>query len=64
MPERAGETIDYKSKAGYIRNKTKDTRPDQVEEVTYEPTLATFEMDIMQEMGIEEDRIPQKTYWY
>jgi L-asparaginase II len=35
-----------------------------VEEITYEPKLATFDMDIMESMGIKEDRIPKKTYWY
>lgn len=29
-----------------------------------QPALKTFEMDIMDEMGIKEDRIPKKIYWY
>ena len=35
-----------------------------VEEITFEPSLATFDMDIMKKMGIEETRTPAKTYWY
>ena len=35
-----------------------------IEEITFQPKLSTFEMDIMEEMGIEEDRIPKKSYWY
>ena len=58
------ETIDYKDKANYTTNKFKDTAPKEVTRITYEPTLATFEMDIMQKMGIKEDRIPKKTWWY
>lgn len=30
----------------------------------FQPVLKTFEMDIMDEMGITEDRIPKKFYWY
>lgn len=29
-----------------------------------QPALKTFEMDIMDEMGIEENRVPKKFYWY
>jgi large subunit ribosomal protein L24 len=35
-----------------------------VEEITYEPKLCTFDMDIMEKMNIKEDRTPTKTYWY
>jgi len=64
VPGKAEETIDYKTKTGYATNKTKDTDPSLVEDITYEPKLATFEMEIMQSMGIEEERIPKKSYWY
>lgn len=64
IPTKSEETLDYRSKSGYQMNKTKDTRPNIVEEVTYEPSLATFEMDIMRQMGIEETRVPKKTWWY
>lgn len=63
MPASNDETVDYKSKAVY-KEQPKDTTSDAVTEVTYEPKLCTFEMDIMDKMGIKEDRIPRKTYWY
>jgi len=64
IPTEAAATIDYKSKAGYVDNKHKDTPAKDVEEVTFEPRLATFDMDIMEKMGIKETRTPAKTYWY
>jgi len=42
----------------------KDTKAKEVETITFEPKLKTFEMDVMEAMGIQEDRIPKKTYWY
>lgn len=57
-------TMDYKSPQSYAEHKTKDTPASLVEEITFEPRLATFEMDIMEKMGIEENRTPAKTYWY
>ena len=60
----AFETQDYKTPAGYKENKEKDTKAADVEAITYEPKLSTFEMDIMEAQGIKEDRIPHKTYWY
>jgi len=64
LPAKMEETIDYKTKKGYYPNDIKDTLPGDVEEVTYEPKLATFEMDIMESMGIKEDRIAAKSWWY
>ena len=64
IPTQADETVDYKAKTNYAENKEKDTKADVVEEITFEPTLATFEMDLMQKYGIKEDRIPRKTFWY
>jgi hypothetical protein len=32
--------------------------------VTYKPILKSFEQDLMDIMGIKEDREPGKTYWY
>lgn len=64
IPSEAAATIDYKSKAGYVENKHKDTPSKDVEEVTFEPRLATFEMEIMEKMNIEETRTPAKTYFY
>lgn len=42
----------------------KDTKDDELKEVTFKPRLCTFEQDIMEVMGIKEDRKPAKTYWY
>jgi large subunit ribosomal protein L24 len=42
----------------------KDTEATEVMEITFKPALKTFEMDIMEHMGIQEDRVPAKTYWY
>jgi len=47
-----------------VENKHKDTAAKDVESVTFVPKLATFEMDIMQNMGIKEDRVPKKSWWY
>lgn len=32
--------------------------------ITFQPTLKTFEMDIAEKMGIKDDRVPTKVYWY
>jgi large subunit ribosomal protein L24 len=42
----------------------KDTKASEVTAITFEPALKTFETDIMEQMGIKEDRVPAKTYWY
>jgi large subunit ribosomal protein L24 len=47
-----------------ISESEKDTKASEVTEITFEPILKTFEMDIMEQMGIVEDRVPSKTYWY
>ncbi|KOB79126.1 putative mitochondrial/ ribosomal protein l24 [Operophtera brumata] len=64
VPKTAEETIEFKSKELYIENADKDTKADATTEVTFAPKLRTFEMDIMEEMGIKEDRVPAKSYWY
>jgi len=64
IPSAAYKTIDYESKDNYKAHPEKDTVPKVVEKITYEPSLATFEMDIMRSMGIKEDRLAKKTYWY
>lgn len=63
IPQANEETYDYKTKGTYVE-KPKDTPGSVVSEVTFKPSLRTFEMEIMDEMGIQEDRIPKKTYWY
>jgi len=64
IPSKASETIDYKDAKLYKANEYKDTVPRDVTNITYEPNLATFEMDVMQAMGIKETRIPKKSWWY
>ncbi|KAK8406327.1 hypothetical protein O3P69_007192 [Scylla paramamosain] len=63
IPKLAEETPDYKTKATYTEQE-KDTTAEEVTSITFQPTLRTFEMDIAEKMGIKEDRIPHKTYWY
>ncbi|XP_078048208.1 mitochondrial ribosomal protein L24 [Augochlora pura] len=63
IPPESKETIDYKSPDVYTEE-DKDTLPDDVTEVTFDAPLKTFEMDIMDKMGIKEDRVPKKYYWY
>ncbi|KRT78314.1 hypothetical protein AMK59_8190 [Oryctes borbonicus] len=63
IPASADETIDYKSKATYVEQ-PKDTTSDDAIEITFSPTLQTFEMSIMESMGIKDDRVPPRSYWY
>ncbi|KYN41527.1 putative 39S ribosomal protein L24, mitochondrial [Trachymyrmex septentrionalis] len=63
IPVTSQETIDYKFRQLY-QEQTKDTTKADVEKITFEPALKTFEMDIMEKMGIKEDRVPKKFYWY
>jgi len=42
----------------------KDTKEEELKEVTFKPKLCTFEQDIMNVMGIKETRKRAKTYWY
>lgn len=63
MPVSAEETKDYKTPNLY-KEQPKDTVRNDVLTITFKPALKTFEMDIMDEMGIKEDRIPKKYYWY
>ena len=42
----------------------KDTTEKLLTKVTFQPKIVTFEEDIMEAMGIKEDRVPAKTYWY
>lgn len=63
IPKMAEETPDYKTKATYTEQE-KDTTADDVTSITFQPSLRTFEMDIAEKMGIKDDRIPHKTYWY
>ncbi|XP_029165873.1 probable 39S ribosomal protein L24, mitochondrial [Nylanderia fulva] len=63
IPVTSEETIDYKAPHLY-KEQPKDTIKADAERITFMPTLKTFEMDIMDEMGIKDDRIPKSSYWY
>lgn len=63
IPASAEATIDYKSKNTYV-DAVKDTSPEAASAITYKPKLLTFEMELMEEFGIKEDRTAKKTYWY
>lgn len=63
IPVSNEETIDYKFPKLY-KEQPKDTTKADVEKITFAPALKTFEMDIMDEMGIVENRVPKKFYWY
>ncbi|XP_034239879.1 probable 39S ribosomal protein L24, mitochondrial [Thrips palmi] len=62
LSKKTEETHQYKSPANYVENE-KDTTAANMK-VTFKPRLTTFEMEIAEELGITEDRIPKKTYWY
>ncbi|XP_003746870.1 probable 39S ribosomal protein L24, mitochondrial [Galendromus occidentalis] len=63
IPLTAEETYDYKTRNTY-KNQPKDTSAADLVKITFLPKLATFEMDIMEEHGIKDDRIPAEFYWY
>jgi len=63
LPTKALETRDFAVSSAY-KEQPKDTHPDEVIKVTFEPQLKTFEMDISDNMGIKEERIPYPMYWY
>ena len=63
IPYLAWETVDFKHKRNYI-DEPKDTAAADVEKITYIPKVMTFEMEIMKEMDIQEDRIPYQFWWY
>lgn len=63
IPIEAYETADYKSQELYAAQ-PKDTDPKELAKITFVPKVATFEMEIMEEMAIKEDRIPYAMFWY
>ncbi|OXA62470.1 hypothetical protein Fcan01_02801 [Folsomia candida] len=63
LPPSGFETWDYKTPETYLEG-DKDTKADVVKAVNFRPTLKTFEMEIMESMGIIEHRVPKKSYWY
>ena len=48
----------------FAANRDKDTDKNEVSKVTFTPKLKTFEQDIMDQMGIKEDRQYRKSFWY
>ncbi|KAM3858704.1 large ribosomal subunit protein uL24m [Diretmus argenteus] len=42
----------------------KDTSPEDTLEKSYVPSLKTLEEEVMEKLGIQEDRRPQRSYWY
>ncbi|XP_023215387.1 probable 39S ribosomal protein L24, mitochondrial [Centruroides sculpturatus] len=63
LPLKAFETYDYKSKELYV-DQPKDTPKEVIKEITFIPKLMTFEQEIMEDLGIKEERRPFLTYWY
>ena len=63
IPQAAYETADYVDQGSYIEQ-PKDTTGDLVNKRTFMPHAKTFEMDICEEMGINETRVPYPMYWY
>ena len=49
---------------GFCLETDKDTKEDDLSEVTFKPKLCMFEDDIMKVMGIKEDRKWPKVYYY
>lgn len=63
----SGEATDYHedfTRISTYKSGEKDTNKDELQKVTYVPKLKSFEEDILEKMGIKEDRKPGKTYWY
>jgi len=63
IPTVAQETIDFKMKEIYIEQ-PKDTAAEHIKKVSFVPKIKTFEMEIMDEMGIKEEKIPYPMFWY
>jgi len=63
IPSLANQTYDYKTPKTY-KESEKDTTEDDLKAITFSPLLKTFDMDIMDSMGIKEDRVAVPTYWY
>lgn len=63
IPATDAETYDFKSPGVYVE-RPKDTTKDAASKVTFNPKLMTFEMEIMEGMGIKEDRVPKRSFWY
>ncbi|MFH4980632.1 hypothetical protein AB6A40_007341 [Gnathostoma spinigerum] len=64
IPAQAAVTYEYVSPEKYIEVEGKDTPVKDALEITYTPKLSTFEDDIMESMGLKDDRKRKPTYWY
>ncbi|EFP12472.1 hypothetical protein CRE_29504 [Caenorhabditis remanei] len=64
IPSQAKVTYEYLQPENYIEVEGKDTPADAVLERTYMPKVASFEQEIMEDMGIKEERTPKPTFWY
>lgn len=63
LPVAASELEDFVNPTLYEET-DKDTKEDDLKEVTFRPKLCMFEDDIMNAMGIKEDRKWPKMYYY
>jgi large subunit ribosomal protein L24 len=63
LPSAAKTTEDFVLPSTYIEG-PKDTKTKELTDVTFEPKLKSFEQDIMDSMGIKEERTNAPTYWY
>ena len=63
IPVVAEETRDYKSPETYLEQ-PKDTTAEHIKKTTFTPKVMTFEMEIMDNMGIKEERVPYNMFWY
>lgn len=48
----------------FVLDGPKDTSPEDTLEKTYAPSLKTLEEEVMEKMGIQENRKHQRSYWY
>uniref|UniRef100_A0A914YZ76 Large ribosomal subunit protein uL24m n=1 Tax=Panagrolaimus superbus TaxID=310955 RepID=A0A914YZ76_9BILA len=64
LPNQAKVTYEYISAKDYIEAEKKDTTSDVALKRTYTPRLCLVEQELMDELGIKEDRKPKPTYWY
>jgi large subunit ribosomal protein L24 len=63
LPSGAKQLEDLINPLTYVES-DKDTKEDDLVQVTFKPKLCSFEEEIMSELGIVENRKPAKTYWY
>lgn len=63
FPKEAYSTVDYTEPESYAE-RSWDTPAKLVTERTYTPQVKTFEMDICDEMGIKDERVPYPMFWY